>query len=422
MKKVLVMMEPLFLILALGSLLSCFPTPGPTSLEDIAARALPYQHTTEKDSVVESVNAFSLGLYAQLASADDENIFFSPFSISSALAMAYAGAKGDTARQMAATLGFTLAQDAIPAAFGALLGDMNAVGALNAYELDTANSLWGQQDLPFLDDFLSVVKNSYGAPLQRVDFVTQTEQARIAINDWVSGRTHGKILDLLQQGSIDANTRLVLANAIYFKGAWARTFKEADTSNQPFQLANGSTATVLMMNQKAEFNYMENDLLKMLELPYTTGDLSMLFILPNYGRTLAEVESALNSSAFKLWTSQLNKVEELEVGIPRFSFAASFRLAEQLGKMGMTDAFEPASADFSGMTGSTGLSIGDVFHKAFVLVNEEGTEAAAATAVTVGVTAMGPSFTADHPFLFLIRHNLSGAILFFGRVMDPRSD
>jgi serpin B len=410
------------LMAAMAFLISGCWIQTPASLEEIYARALPFSHTPEKDALVQSINAFTIDLYARLAAAEKGNIFFAPFSVSSALAMTYAGAHGNTAMQMADSLCFTLGQAEIPAAFSALIGDIGAVGDRDGYELDIANSLWGQENFGFLPAFLAVLENSYGAPLREVDFMGQAEEAHGEINAWVAEQTHDKILNLLPAGSISSDTRLVLANAIYFKAMWARTFEAVRTTDQAFTLPDSTTVAVPMMHQSAEFRYMENELLQMLEMPYTTGDLSMCFILPQTGHDLGEVESALTADSFTEWISELDTAPGVDVGIPRFGFTASFTLAGQLSGLGMTDAFDPLAADFSGMTGSMGLFIGNVFHKAFVQVNEEGTEAAAATAVNVQLTAYPdlPSFIADRPFLFLIRHNLSGAILFFGRVTDPR--
>jgi serpin B len=401
---------------------ACSPAYEPPTLEEIAARALEYTPSAEKSAVVEGSNTFGLELYSRLIGSRTGNVFLSPFSISSALAMAYSGARGDTATQMAATLHFDLAVEDLAEAIGALIADMGAVGARDGYELDIANGLWGQSGWTFLAGFLDVLEVSYKAPLREVDFQAP-EAAREAINTWVEDATHDRILDLLPAGSIDALTRLVLANAIYFKGSWARTFDADDTRDGLFTLAGGEQVSVPMMHQEAELNYAENGLVQLLELPYATGDLSMVLVLPASGHDLAEVEAALaaDPSELESWISRLSPANDLPVTIPSFSFTSGFALADQLRDLGMTDAFD-GLADFSGITGMKDLVIGDVYHKAFVLVNEEGTEAAAATAVVFEATAMPTSFVADHPFIFLIRHNRSGAILFLGRVMDPRED
>jgi serpin B len=421
MRKVTTALGSLLLAGAAALLLSCPPPATPSTLDEIDARALPYASTPEKDAVVESINAFAIDLYGKLAEGNEENFFFSPFSISTALAMTYAGAQGTTETQMASTLHFSLPQTTLHPAFGALLADMEAVGARDGYELSTANSLWGQIDLPFVPEFLATLASAYGAPLREVDFQTTPEPSRQTINAWVASATHDRIKDLLPQGSINDLTRLVLANAIYFKGSWARTFDAADTRSGDFHPRGGGTIQVPMMHQTAQFRYAWiAGTVQVLELPYTTGDLSMIFIMADTPDGMPDLETALSLPAFEQWCDALVPANELSVNIPSVTFASTFRLAQTLGALGMTEAFDPSLADFSGIADQAGLFIGDVFHKSFVLVNEEGTEAAAATGVTTGVTSMPPSFYADHPFIFLIRHNRSGAILFLGRVMDPR--
>jgi serpin B len=408
------------LIGAVFLLLSCTEA-QPSTLDEIAARALPYTSTAGKASVVEGINAFALDLHKRLALGGNGNLFFSPFSIESALAMTYAGARENTESQMATALHYNLLQADLHPAFGAFIADMKAAGARDGYTLSTANAVWGQSDYHFLEDFRTILENSYGAPLKPVDFGIDPDAARVSINTWVSDQTAQRINDLLPDGSIDNATRMVLANAIYFKGTWARTFDKGDTADGSFHLPDGSTAAVPMMQQEAQFHFGQNGMVKILELPYSTGDLSMIFILPLETGGLSAVENALTPTALQTWLSLLSPVEELPVAIPRFGFTAAFRLASELSALGMTDAFSPDFADFSGITTLERLFIGNVFHKAYVNVNEEGTEAAAATAVTVGTTAMPMNdFRADHPFLFFIRHNRSGAILFFGRVTDPR--
>lgn len=401
-------------------LLSCAPD-QPSTLEEIAARALSYSDTAEKASAVGSVGSFAVDLYKKIAAGTDGNLFFSPFSISTALAMTYAGARGNTGTQMASVLHFTLGQDVLHTAFGGLIGDMEAAGARDGYTLSIANSVWGQSDTSFETAFLAVLSDSYGAPLQEVDFISQPEPARLAVNVWVSEQTAGKIQDLLPSGSIDTTTRMVLANAIYFKGTWARTFEAGDTRDGAFLLPDGTSVTVPMMHQESQFNFAQDDLVKILELPYSTGDLSMILLLPQESDGMTELTAAITAEKLQDWLSRLSPANELPVAIPKFGFTAEFQLQTVLSDLGMTDAFTPGAADFTGISASEDLFIGDVFHKAFVEVNEEGTEAAAATAVTIGLTAMPmDDFTADHPFLFLIRHNRSGAILFFGRLSDPR--
>jgi serpin B len=413
----------LFLAATAALLLSCLPPGAPATLNEIDARALAYSSTPEKEAVVGSINAFAIDLYSRLAAASGENFFFSPLSITTALSMTYAGARGNTETQMATALHFGLPQATLHPAFGALLADMQAVGARDGYELSTANSLWGQAGFPFLAPFLATLQSGYGAPLREVDFAAAPEPSRLEINDWVASETHDRIKNLLPSGSIDALTRLVLANAIYFKGSWARTFDTSDTQMGTFHLeGGGGTAQVPLMQQEAQFKYAWiPGMAYALELPYTTGDLSMILILPDTSNGMPGLEAAMTRETLQKWCDAMEPSDEVSVTIPRFTFSSTFGLRQTLADLGMVDAFNPELADFSGISNQGGLFVGDVFHKGFVLVNEEGTEAAAATAVTVGTTSMPPTFYADHPFIFLIRHNRSGAILFMGRVMDPRS-
>jgi len=385
--------------------------------------------------VVEGNCRFAVQLYQKLREGDG-NLFFSPYSISTALAMTYAGARGQTQQQMADTLRFPtsadvlkeldapgtpMTQEQFAAAFGKIVKDLNARGGKDKYELRVANALWGQKDYAFLKAFVRLVEKQCGGKLQELDFVAATEKARRTINTWVEKQTNGKIKDLISQGSLDAMTRLVLTNAIYFKGNWARQFKEDRTRREPFKLATGGTVQVPMMNQKAEFGYTETDKLQALELPYAGKELSMVILLPKKVDGLSDLEQSLTAEALTEGLGRL-RTREVVVSIPRFKMTSKFELQRVLRVMGMTDAFSRA-ADFSGMTGKRDLLISAVIHQAYVDVNEEGTEAAAATGVVMKLTSMGPDripvFRADHPFLFLIRDRTSDSVLFLGRVMNP---
>jgi serpin B len=364
--------------------------------------------------------------------------------------MAYAGARGETESQMAKTLHFPtptssyrktgvgvgVCQDPNKMAgeaeqawreqgfhceFGAIVEDLNVRGAKGGYELNVANALWGQQGYGFLPEFLELIKNSYGGELNEVDFVKACEAARQTINSWVEKQTRDKIKNLIQKGVLNSMTRLVLTNAIYFKGNWARQFEEDKTRESPFTLISGEEVNVPMMNQTAEFNYMETEDFQGLELPYVDDELSMIILLPRKVDELSSLEEMLSLEKFSGWLGKLRK-RKVIVSVPKFNMTCQFSLADVLRQMGMKDAFSGA-ADFSGMNGKRDLFISAVIHKAYVDVNEEGTEAAAATAVVVGMTAVRPEkipvFRADHPFLFLIRDNKSGSILFIGRTMNP---
>jgi len=372
-------------------------------------------------------NAFALDLYGKL-SEQEGNLFFSPYSISTALAMTYAGARGNTAAQMAEVMHFNLPQEWLHPAFGTLILYLQVRQQQEGgYELAVANALWGQKGYPWLNEFLELTRENYGAGLrlQEVDFAGDTEGARQTINDWVEEETREKILELLQEGDINVETALVLTNAIYFKGDWASRFKENRTRPGPFTLSDGSKVEVPMMHQTEEFGYMETDGLQALELPYAGEELSMLVLLPREIEGLAELEESLTVVKLDEWLGALRE-REVDVYLPRFKMVSRFELSEVLKALGMTDAFDPQNADFTGMMAPRDIEgplwISMVIHKAFVDVNEEGTEAAAATAVIMqGLD--GPEepaiFRADHPFLFLIRDNASGSILFMGRVIDP---
>ena len=366
-------------------------------------------------------NAFAVDLYARLR-AEKGNLFFSPYSISSALAMTYAGARGDTATQMAKVLHFDLAAAQLHAAFGSLTSDLNAAGKANDFELRVANTLWVQEGYKLLPEFLDLTKAAYGALPHDVDFAKATEAARQTINRWVEEQTKDKIKNLIPPGMLAAAARLVLTNAIYFKGRWASEFTKDQTMDMPFTLASGEKVTVPTMHQAERFGYRKGDGLEVLEMPYKGQALSMFIFLPAKADGLAEFEKSLTADRLSQWLSGVQPTG-LIVALPKFRVTSAFLLADSLNAMGMKDAFALPPADFSGMTGQKDLFIGAVIHKAFVDVNETGTEAAAATAVIMeggAAPAPKPFFRADHPFLFLIRDNRSGAILFMGRVLNPK--
>jgi len=391
---------------------------------------------TNKQLIVTGNNKFALELYANL-SGKEGNLFLSPYSISTALAMAHAGARGVTESQMAGVLHFPVIdkpgtelssmlireKQRFASVFGKIIKDLNNKGEKGGYELRVANALWGQKGYGFLEEFLGLIKNNYDGRLNEVDFIRAAEAARKTINTWVEKKTNDKIKNLIQKGVLDSMTRLVLTNAIYFKGNWAKQFKEDRTRKAPFTLANGRKVDVAMMNQTGQFNYMEAESFQGLELPYVDDELSMVILLPKEFDGLDEFEKTLTAEDLSKWLGKLRN-REVRVSIPKFKMTSQFALASVLKSMGMTDAFS-ANADFSGMNGRRDLFISAVIHKAYVDVNEEGTEAAAATAVTMKLTSVGPAripvFRADHPFLFIIRDNHSGSILFIGRVMNPNS-
>jgi serpin B len=342
--------------------------------------------------------------------------------------MTYAGARGDTERQIAQALHFDLDQARLHPVFAALEAGL-PVGPLRGTAgqeragvvLRIANSLWPQAGYPLLDTFLALVKAHYGASITPLDY-GDSEAARRTINAWVEDRTEGKIVDLIQPGMLGAMTRLVLVNAIYFKGNWASQFDPDLTHDASFQVTPAQQVQVPMMTRQGSFRYAEHDGLQVIELPYAGDGLSMIILLPRQAVGLAGLEAELTVETLGRWTGGLRQ-QEVMVFLPRFRLESTFRLDSALMALGMADAFDMGKADFSGMDGQKGwLYIGSVIHKAFVDVNEEGTEAAAATAVimrTLSVAPPLPIFRADRPFLFLIRDNGTGGILFLGRVVSP---
>ena len=379
---------------------------------------------SEKDkpnvqAVVIGNSEFALDLYKKIGETEaSKNSFFSPFSISTALSMTYAGAKGNTAKQMADTMHFRLTPIDQHAAFGELSAALNSAG--KGYKLEIANALWGQQGYAFQPEFLSLIQKYYNGGFNTVDFVGQTEMARGTINQWVEQKTNDKIKNLLPQGALTTDTRLVLTNAIYFKGDWATKFKPELTKPASFNIGPSETVTVPMMYQNGSFRFAEMDGVKLLEMPYVGGDLSMIVVLPK--ADIAELGKTLELNSLNELLSKATE-QEVNVFLPKFKFEAEYQLKDLLIGMGIVDAFALPPADFSGISGYKDLYITKVIHKAIIEVNEEGSEAAAATAVVVGTKSfiVKPEFKADRPFLFLIRHNATGSILFLGRVMNPEA-
>jgi len=373
----------------------------------------------EVESLAAANAAFAIELYSKLR-GEEGNLFFAPYSLSSALAMVFAGARGDTAREMAAVLQLAPGPGT-HAAFARLQARLNRAAAREGVELGVANALWMQQDYTFRDEFLGLVKGNYLAELNLADFREAAEDARIVINAWVSKRTNKRISDLLSAGSLDASTRLILVNAVYFKGDWQYPFDRRFTREAPFFPTRGQSVNVPMMNRKRNFRYAEDEAAQVLALPYAGEALSMLVLLPRAKDGLAELEAGLEIEKLNAWIGKLRN-EEIVVSLPTFRVTSRFSLAETLASMGMRKVFS-RMADFSGITGRKDLFVSAVAHKAFVEVNEEGTEAAGATAVEMRMTAVRPSppkvFRADHPFMFVIRDNASGSILFMGRVVNP---
>lgn len=376
-------------------------------------------------AVADGNTAFAVDLYEHVAGQEDGNFFYSPYSISVALAMTWAGARGQTEQDMASTMHFTLDQDALHPAVNQLdlaltSRGQGASGADDEpFRLNIANSIWGQKGKTWEPDFLDTLAVNYGAGLRTLDFNADPEGSRDTINGWVEDKTEDRIKDLLPEGSITPNTVMVLTNAIYFNAAWLSPFEKEATRDGDFTLGDGSTATVPFMHQMTSYGYFAGTDFEALEMPYDGGELSMVILLPGEGVGIDGLEGDLDNA---LQTS-LSGLEDkmVDLSLPKFEFETPLPLTQILKDMGMESAFD-ASADFSGMDGMGGLAITDVLHKAFVAVNEKGTEAAAATAVVVGETSAPVAditVSVDRPFIFLIRDIDTGAVVFLGRVMDP---
>ncbi|XP_039102483.1 leukocyte elastase inhibitor [Hyaena hyaena] len=352
------------------------------------------------------------------------NIFFSPYSISSALAMIFLGTRGATAAQVSKALHFDKVEE-IHSRFQSLNADINKRGA--SYILKLANRLYGDKNYNFLPEFLASTQKLYGAELASVDFQQASEEARKVINEWVKGQTEGKIPELLAAGVVDSMTKLVLVNAIYFKGNWEEEFIKEATANKPFRLNKKDTKVVKMMYQKKRFpyGYIEDLKCRVLELPYRGKELSMIILLPDdiedESTGLKKIEEQLTLEKLREWTNaeNLNRIE-VNVQLPRFKLEESYDLNSHLSRLGVKDLFS-RKADLSGISGARDLFISKIVHKSFVEVNEEGTEAAAATAGVATFAMMMPEeeFVADHPFIFFIKHNPSNNILFLGRLSSP---
>lgn len=377
---------------------------------------------SQTKTLVRENNSFALDLYQQLRQ-EEGNLFFSPFSISTALAMTYAGARNETAAAMAQVLHFSEDGEQLHKNFATILRDVQTECG---QQVSIANRLWAQEGINFLEEFVNITKNQYQAPIAEVDFISESSQARQKINNWVAAQTQEKIQELIAEGMLNVDTRLVLTNAIYFKGDWALPFREDNTRETAFTISPDREIKVPMMYHfKVGLPYARLPELQVLELPYVEEKLSMVVLLPKAVDGLAALEKQLTPEKLDKWLSSLDFVQGgVQVWLPKFQMTSEFQMKETLSQMGMGFAFSQ-QADFSGMNGkSDDLLISEVVHKAFVDVNEKGTEAAAATGVVMAMRSMPVApqeiFRADRPFLFLIRENKSGSILFLGRVTTPQ--
>ncbi|MCD4784111.1 MAG: serpin family protein [Candidatus Eremiobacteraeota bacterium] len=373
-------------------------------------------------TLVKGNNDFGFDIYRKLCAGSKQNLFLSPYSISTALGMTYAGAKGNTQKQMSKVLHYDLPQKRLHKSFSDIMKSLDEGGKRRGYQLNVANRLWGQKGYKFLDSFLNVIKTYYDGGLQIVDFKRATEKARVTINTWVEKETNGKIKDLLSKGILTSDTRLVLTNAIYFKDEWLSRFDPEMTQKETFKLADGKSIKTDMMHQSSYFKYNNADGVQILEMPYRGRDISMVILLPDKVNGIYQLEKKLNSGNMDKWIKGMRH-QKVGVIMPKFKLDSSFSLGDTLKKMGMSQAFS-SKADFSGMTGKKDLFISAVIHKTYVSIYEAGTEAAAATAVVMTKSAAGPSkkpklFRADHPFVFVIRDKRTGSVLFIGRLMKP---
>jgi serpin B len=371
--------------------------------------------------IAPAMNAFTTASYKQLMGGD-ANLILSPFNISTALSMALAGARGQTAEEIQAVLHLHY-DSTYDSALGALLADLAKAGNSGGNELDTANGLWVQKGFAIQPAFEHTLADNYHAPLTPLDFVANPEAARSQINRWAEEHTKQKIQNLLPAGSLDAQTRLVLASAIYFYGKWQDPFVASHTQFGPFTLPAGATTQASFMNQTRNFGYAETPSAQILEMPYAGTGMAFDVLLPTTPAGLRDLEKSLTPGNLTDWLGHL-AIRNVQVSLPKFRAESQFSLGRALSTMGMPTSFT-SKADFSGIDPQRGLAISEVVHKAFVDVSEQGTEAAAATGMTMHTTAMRMPepvvvFRADHPFLFLIRDTGTGVVLFIGRLMNPR--
>lgn len=413
------------LVIILSTLLAaCSPSASIEIVESNKRRETnPSTRGDDIKNLVDGNNTFAFDIYNSLRS-ENGNLILSPYSISLALAMTYAGARGETEAQMTQTLHFT-PQDKLHPSFNTLdlaleKEPINLDKDKEPMQLNIANAVWAEKTFSFLPEFLDTIAINYGAGVNLADFKNEPNQERTTINNWVSDQTEDKINDLLPDGSITTDTRMVLVNAIYFKADWLDQFDANHTGDYPFNLLDGTQVNIPMMGQGMYIPYTQGEGYTAVELPYAGDTAAMDIIVPDVGK-FEDIESALTGDMFNTIIGNMSQTS-LMLSLPKFKFESSFGLSNTLDQLGMVDAFNANTADFSGMTGNKDLFIGNVIHKAFVAVDEEGTEAAAATAVIMeaaGAPMWDVSLLVDRPFIFIIRDKVNGQILFIGRVLNP---
>jgi serine protease inhibitor len=377
--------------------------------------------------IAEANNAFAVSLYHHLAS-EQGNLVVSPFSIDTALTMTYAGARGNTAVQMSQVLHYNNGDANIHAKYAAFLNQLNGVNETGNQFL-IANALWAQEGYPFLNPFQNLLREDYKTDLMQIDLAgwpnfnpAIAAAARKTINQWADNHTAGKIREVLPDYLPDRDTRLILVNAVYFKGLWARPFDKGKTREATFHVSQTNFVSVQMMHVDGRFRHFQDDNVEALQLPYVSNRLSMTIILPRKGHSLEEIEEEMTVSQIERWCRDGDPTNVV-VSVPRFTETTGFELKGPLKAMGMKDAFDPVLADFSGITAAESLYMEAAIHKAYLRVDETGTEAAATTAVVVVSSAeLAVAFVADHPFLYVILDNRTGAILFIGKVLNPSKE
>jgi len=381
-------------------------------------RRIPEEAQDDVSVLVSGHTAFALDLYDVLRK-DHGNLFFSPYCLSSCMGMVWAGARGDTESEIAQVFRFQLPQEQLHATASILQRSLNTGIEEALYQFLAANRIWGAVGYPWQESFLTTTQEEYGADLVQLDFAADPAAARTTINDWIANQTAQRITDLLLPTMVTPATRLVLTAAVYFKGNWASRFDPEDTCPGSFDIGHNRCAEVTMMHQTDGFGYAEFSDLSILEMPYVGQDLSMVILLPERSDGLSALEAEFDAENLASWLSALEE-EEVEVAIPRFAFSSGLTLETTLCQLGMPSIFDGSLADLSGMTEAEGLCLSVLVHQAFVSVDEEGSDAAAGTGGVIPPPGEPPSFEADHPFLFLIRDRVTEAVLFLGRVVDPR--